>query len=89
MPEDELIDVPPTLDTATDEEIWSEIRKRSKSALLVILKRPKRADDDMDPIGIFVGGGQLNAVGMARYAEQAIMQMIFDNDPDEEESDGG
>jgi hypothetical protein len=77
----------PALDLATYDEIVQELRRRHKSMLLVVVGHPEKAGGHLDPIDLRCYGGQLAAVGMARYAEQALLGMMFDNTDDDDEED--
>lgn len=67
----------PGLDLATFEEILAELQRRYKSLLVVTVESPQKADDDMDIVMVRTFGGQISGLGLARYADRAITDLIM------------
>lgn len=84
--DDEKLAVP-SLDLASTQEICEELARRHKCFLLVAVSRPEEAGSDLDPISVVCRGGQLNAVGMARYAERALMDLMLGDCEEDDDAD--
>lgn len=71
---------PVALDTATLDQIAAELKARNRAVLVVVLAHPASPGDEVSPIELHSFGGQLTAIGLARYAEQALMGMFSDQE---------
>lgn len=73
----------PTLDVATMEEIWTEIKARYSGAILAIHRATQDATENADEMKILYHGGCILALGLATAAKLDMTQRFLGTEPRE------
>lgn len=81
MPEPGMSD----LQLATIEEIWEELIRRTKAAVLILMMHDRNTDSERSAATYVFHGGYQTAVGLVTWAQSRLLSSHGDEEDDEEE----